>query len=393
MAKNIIFCADGTWNSPGQDEDDDHSPDPTNVYKLFMRLAGDFTDGSITLGDEQEKKFLKSNTTKQVAKYIHGVGDSKNPIVKMMGGAFGAGVISRIVRGYTYISRMYDPEDMIHLVGFSRGAYTARALAGFIVAQGLLRKDLAQDRNKETVYKRGAQAWYQYRDKNSPKDPDFAASFAEAISNLPGFLTRDDLEPTDFVKDIKIKSVAVWDTVGAIGIPEIHHDKRFDPFKFTNTKLSDSVEWGFHAVSLDEQRIDFTPTLWDNRKNIRQMLFPGAHADVGGGYRMPEESGLSDIALGWMLNELEAVGVKFLQVSEVKEDFEAVAHMPWRETLYQHNARKGLNGLLGHHSIAKRIESGPVKPDPEEDATKYNPPNKPATVCIKEGACAKCVLK
>lgn len=391
MAKNIIFCADGTWNSPGQDEDNDHNPDPTNVYKLFMMLDGTFTDGSITLGDEQEKELIVSGVTTQVAKYIHGVGDSKNPIIKLMGGAFGAGVISRIVRGYTYISRMYEPGDLIHIVGFSRGAYTARALAGLITSQGLLQKALAQDKDKDKVYQRGAQAWYQYRGKHPLKNSDYAATFAEVIGNLPGFLTRDELKPTDFIADSKIKSVAVWDTVGAIGIPEIHQDKRFDPFRFADTKLNNSVEWGFHAISLDEQRIDFTPTLWEDRKQMRQLVFPGAHADVGGGYPIAE-SGLSDIALGWMFNELDSVGVKFKSVSMNLEKFDAVAHMPWRESLYLHNPRKDLNALTGHHSIAKRMESGLVKPDPKEEAVQYDPPNRPATICTNRSYCSKCVL-
>ena len=376
MPKNIIFCADGTWNNPGQDEDHDNSPDPTNVYKLFMRLAGDFTDGSITLGDEQEKEFSENGVTTQVAKYIHGVGDSKNPIVKLMGGAFGAGVIARIVRGYTYISRMYEPGDMINIIGFSRGAYTARALAGLIVSQGLLQKALVQDDDKNKVYQRGAQAWYQYRDKHPQESPDYTAIFAEVIGNLPGFLTKNNLQPSDFITDIHIQSVAVWDTVGAIGIPEIHQDKRFDPFKFTDTKLNDSVEWGFHAVSLDEQRIDFTPTLWDERQQIRQLLFPGAHADVGGGYPTPDESGLSDIALRWMINELTGVEVIFKAAADIEEKCDAVAHMPWRETLYLHKPRTGFTSLTCHDSINRRMAIGPVKPDPAEPAVPYDPPNR-----------------
>ena len=74
----------------------------------------------------------------QAAKYLHGVGDSDNFLVKALGGALGAGLITRIVRGYTYISRTYAAGDRIFIVGFSRGAYTARALAGLIAAKGLL---------------------------------------------------------------------------------------------------------------------------------------------------------------------------------------------------------------------------------------------------------------
>ena len=131
MSKLIIYCADGTWNGPGQDENDDREPDPTNVYKLFVGLAGQPATETRD-ADEQEKELRQNGRSVQVAKYVHGVGDSRNPIKKLMGGAFGAGTISRIVRGYTFISRNYESGDHIVVAGFSRGAYTARALAGLI---------------------------------------------------------------------------------------------------------------------------------------------------------------------------------------------------------------------------------------------------------------------
>ena len=124
MPKTIVFCADGTWNSPGNDHDCDELPDPTNVYKLFLALTGELASESLRNADEQEKSHAVSGEVRQVAKYIHGVGDSRNPIIKLMGGTFGAGVVSRIVRGYTFISRNFEPGDDIVIVGFSRGAYT-----------------------------------------------------------------------------------------------------------------------------------------------------------------------------------------------------------------------------------------------------------------------------
>lgn len=90
MKKTTMSCADGTWNAPGQDDGGDGMSDPTNVYKLFCGLE-----------NEQEKELNDSKKAVQVAKYIHGVGDSPNPIHRIMGGASGSGKISRIVRGYT----------------------------------------------------------------------------------------------------------------------------------------------------------------------------------------------------------------------------------------------------------------------------------------------------
>ena len=138
MSKNIVFCADGTWNGP--EEHTQQSPIDTadtagellggaltNVVKLYANLAGRPTPETLALQNEQEKTLLDvAGNTVQIAKYLHGVGDSNNVVIKVLGGVFGMGVIARIVRGYTFISRYYQPGDAIHLAGFSRGAYTAR---------------------------------------------------------------------------------------------------------------------------------------------------------------------------------------------------------------------------------------------------------------------------
>ncbi len=139
MSKNIIFCADGTWNGPGEPDSDDKTADWTNVFKLFLNLAGVDTPRTALLEKEQERALLAADDAlQQIAKYLHGVGDSDNFLVKILGGTLGAGLITRIVRGYTFTSRNYVPGDKIFLIGFSRGAYTARSLAGLIANRGLL---------------------------------------------------------------------------------------------------------------------------------------------------------------------------------------------------------------------------------------------------------------
>ena len=381
MAKNIVFCADGTWNHPDQDEDKDQTPDPTNVYKLFLCLDGDLSTDTIRNADEQEKVFVQDGNVRQVAKYIHGVGDSRNAIRKIIGGAFGAGVISRIVRGYTFISRNYEPGADIYILGFSRGAYTARALAGLIASQGLLRKALTKD--KEDAYRFGAQAWYRYRDgKKSSKR--FLSRLAEVLADLPAFLSHGNLKDDDLVPVDGISAVAVWDTVGALGFPKYDdEDKRIDAFRFANIKLSGKVKNGFHALSLDEQRASFTPTLWDASPRIVQTLFPGAHADVGGGYPSANsESGLSDIALIWMIERLAEVGVAFTPTRPIntKPDAAAKAHMPWIQPLWMamltaHRTFPG--GIEIHPSVTERKNAGMVRPDPSRSPEKYNPGNLP----------------
>lgn len=323
MAKNIIFCSDGTWN-------DVDSQNATNVFKLFNLLQGSvisrtkFKDLS---GDIVEQEKIIANV--QIAKYINGVGNSDNRIKKLLG----AGLIKRIVRGYTFISRNYQPGDNIVIVGFSRGAYTARALAGLIASQGLLANQF--NRGDIEAYKLGTRAWYHYR--KSVKGQNLLADFTTAVVNLEAlaFFNEGTLSDSDFIRDVPISAVAVWDTVGAMGIPEFDEARGglIDAFRFADTQLSQKVTQGLHAIALDERRLLFTPTFWDRAQNVLQMVFPGAHADVGGGYSVQNnESGLSDGALLWTIDQLKKQGVLF---SEAAQNIvpDARCQMPQRQRI------------------------------------------------------------
>jgi uncharacterized protein (DUF2235 family) len=379
MAKMIVFCADGTWNSQYQDENQDLAADPTNVYKLFLRLAGEFCADSLRNADEQEKALVRDGTTLQAAKYLHGVGDSRNPIVKLMGGAFGAGIISRIVRGYTFISRNYEPGAEITILGFSRGAYTARALAGLIASQGVLAPGLTVDQEK--AYRYGAEAWYRYR--RAAGRPSILAHLTEIVSDLPAFLSAENLGDQDLVPVASLAAIGVWDTVGAMGFPEYAgNGQRLDAFRFADTHLSAKVRQGFHAVALDEQRDDFVPTLWDTAPNVTQVVFPGAHGDVGGGYPAGNrESGLSDVALTWMVANLQAQGVAFSATPPLPTpDPAGTAHRPWCHgpwPAFPHGPRTFVSGVELDTSIAARRAAGPVVADPGEAPAPYMPVNLP----------------
>jgi len=327
MPKNIIFCADGTWNGPGGGDLSDRA---TNVFRLFVNLDGEDDIGSTLLANEQERNLMVNGTTAQCAKYLHGVGDSRNVLVRLLGGTVGAGLIARIVRGYTYVSRHYQRGDRIFLVGFSRGAYTARALAGMISAKGLLDPTRYNLDDKKLAYRLGMSVWYAYRKAALRKDPNLLARLQHVVSDLPPlFIPHDDTK----LVEAEIEAVAVWDTVGALGIPEFTVKlDRVDSFQFADTRLSDKVHHGLHAVAVDELRADFTPTLWDPDGRITQVLFPGAHADVGGGYTGGgNQSGLSDCALTWMTGELAKLGVRLSPSPKYKaQPLESgLAHEPW----------------------------------------------------------------
>lgn len=266
---------------------------------------------------------------------------------------------------------------------FSRGAYTARALAGLIMSQGVLAKPLTVD--KSNAYRSGAQAWYAYRKKSGAKKVGFFQRLVEATANLPAFLSREDLRASDLVAVPKIKAVGVWDTVGAMGLPRYIEDERADAFKFTDTRLNPNVANGFHAIALDEQRKDFTPTLCDQAGNVTQFAFPGAHADIGGGYTINNnESGLSDIALEWMAQRRTGIGVRFDApvYTPFNPEPKGTAHKSWTHPPFNTPGKAATRVLQGsgikeHPAIQARIAAGPVVHEPNEAPVPHAPINRP----------------
>lgn len=307
MSKVIAFLADGTWNGSNVDQDNDGQTTATNVLKLYHNLAGDDTLDSWQLRGEGERVLINgaNRTIIQHAKYLHGVGDSDNVIERLLGGAFGAGIISRIVRGYTFICRNYQPGDKIVIAGFSRGAYTARALAGMITKAGVMDYAKLNIASKEDAYRYGFYVWAYYRQQRN-------ANLAQKlINNLwlqvqsAGFQVGEE----HMIRYVPVEAVGVWDTVGSLGLPVYQEEnKRVDLFRFADTALNPLVKNGFHALAVDEFRADFNYTPWDARAYVEQRWFVGGHGDVGGGYEQPQ---LSDIALGWMSQQLGTVGLLY----------------------------------------------------------------------------------
>jgi uncharacterized protein (DUF2235 family) len=373
MAKRIVFCADGTWNGPEQqtgvapiDSADEHGElqgaKVTNVVKLFANLAGRVTPQTMTMRDEQEKVVpdAAGGGVVQIAKYIHGVGDSDSFLKKAMGGMFGMGVIARVVRGYTFISRNYDPGDEIHIAGFSRGAYTARALAGMISCVGLLNRAEYDPNDKNEAYRLGVAAWCKCKNMSLHGAGKLTDLASHLLNFVGGFFARH-LDADQLIADVPIKSVAVWDTVGSMGIPAYAGDKRYDVFRFVDTKLSNKVQNGFHAMAVDELRGDFPVTAWESRAGIKQVWFVGAHADVGGGYSA-QESRLSDIALDWMMKQLAEVGVRLATPLTYKPEplIGPAIHQPWSKTpfaLLPRSPRQVASADTIHDSVLRRWQA------------------------------------
>jgi uncharacterized protein (DUF2235 family) len=385
MGKNIVFCADGTWNGPGEpDAENTASPD-TNVFKLYLNLAGADTPGTALLADEQERVLPgPGGAALQWSKYIYGVGDSDNFLVRILGGSLGAGLITRVIRGYTFISRNYVAGDRIFITGFSRGAYTARALAGMIAAKGLLDATRSDLDDKPAAYAMGSSVWYAFRRAAAQSQSDWFQKLANTLICVPDIFNTP--VPDSKLIRAPVDTVAVWDTVGALGIPAYTmQSQRIDFLQFADRALSPVVQHGYHAVALDEQRSDFTPTLWDADPRIVQMLFPGAHADVGGGYPIAgRESALSDAALVWMTQQLQDRGVLFAAppACESAPGCDGPAHQPWTSGIWPdlpHAPRdfSKRSDLRVASEVVARMQFGTVIPNPGKPPAEYRPTNLP----------------
>jgi len=257
MAKNIIVCCDGTGNMYGDKK--------TNVLKLYTALK--HGENQITFYDPGLGTFSAPAALTIPAKKI----------TRALGLAFGYGITRNILDGYTHILRNYQPGDKVYLFGFSRGAYTARAIAAMIYKCGLLLPgnenllDYAVD-----IFK-------------NKKDVEIYRGFAKTFS-----------------QPCPIHFLGLWDTVKSVGWI-------YDPFTLQFTMNNPIVKTVRHAVAIDERRCFFRQNLWGKDiadQDVKELWFAGVHSNVGGSY--PEhESGLSQIALKWIVDETKKAGVKF----------------------------------------------------------------------------------
>jgi uncharacterized protein (DUF2235 family) len=292
-----VVCLDGTGQTRLQQN-------PTNIALIFSAMSGIIVDAG---NGSFESTLAVNGPVVQVGKYLSGVGTEGIPLFKLVEQLDGVGIAEQIVRGYTFLSRNYEPDDEIIIIGFSRGAAAARCLAGFVVGQGLLNPANYHPENKNAAYLRGIAAWYKYRDGQPwlARASNLTDIFVQLGETVP------TLTPADFVEVERILAVAVFDTVSSMGIPKPEPDGWIGyDFVIANTDLSPKVLNGFHALSADENRANFFPTYWTPRNNITQVIFPGSHSDVGGG--CPDGvTALSDRALEWMLLNLAGQGLRF----------------------------------------------------------------------------------
>ena len=308
---NIVVCADGTWNRPEEDIEQDHA---TNVLKLA--------------------RAIKPNPPrrKQHVFYDWGLGSYHDRVVA---GATGRGIHKNIVDGYRYIVQNYSRNDKIYLFGFSRGAYTVRALCGLINNCGIVKRPHARLIE---------QAWTIYKSKSSPYHPGGAKA--------KGFRTKYSHQNRE------VAFIGVWDTVGALGIPFSVLGFLDGADEFYDTKMGSNVRMARHALAIDERREDFEPTLWRPREGVdlKQVWFSGVHGDIGGGYGPSKKTKttVSDIALKWMLDEAKVAGL--LLESHVRSGLTAGVTAPLNKSRrHIYRARKPFDRPLIYKGIPTKI--------------------------------------
>jgi uncharacterized protein (DUF2235 family) len=279
MSKNIVICCDGTAN--------EFNKNKTNVVKLFSTLNKDPAVQSTYyhpgLGTMAPPGF---------------VGPLASRIAEVAGLAFGYGLTNDIRDAYVFIADTFEDGDRVFLFGFSRGSYTVRAVAALLHMYGLVPKG-----NDPLVPYAVRMMWQihaiqtQHR-AGAPDDPRIADYFR---------LAREF--KSTFSRPCKPHFVGVWDTVSSVGWFA-------NPLSLPYTANNPDIAIGRHAVAIDEHRAFFRTNLWmpvanpdeAGPKDLKQVWFPGVHCDVGGGYPEPE-SGLSKIALLWMIEEAKSAGL------------------------------------------------------------------------------------
>jgi len=271
--KRIALFLDGTWNTV----DDD-----TNVWRL---------------------KSLCKTDAEQICYYSAGVGTQFGQ--RLIGGMFGYGLDDEVIRAYQWLMEHYTLNDHVFIFGFSRGAFTARSLSGFISKCGLLKPGAPLSlKQLYARYRQGA-----------------AAHTIRELKNIPDSeLSFEDKWLKEYSMPIPIWFQGVWDTVGALGVPfgDFPVISRSN-YGFLETDLRINNDRAFHALAIDEHREAFAPTLWTRSTmkgadvypqrpldEVEQRWFVGAHADVGGGYT---NDLLAQIPLKWLMSKAQLHGL------------------------------------------------------------------------------------
>jgi uncharacterized protein (DUF2235 family) len=281
MTRNLVVCLDGTSNEP--------ETGSTNVTRIFD---------------------IAAKNDDQLVYYDPGVGTiasrgALTPFAQALsrgaGLVAGSGVKDNVEEAYIWLSQRYQKGDQIYVFGFSRGAYTARALTGMLRAVGLLRP------GAENLAPYAIKLYAKNRGKRQPANPDEAAKAAERrywhlLSEFQRQFGNPDF-PGRFERQVRF--LGVWDTVKSVGW--LNLKGRIEMATWPFTARITNVETARHALAIDERRRPFKPNrlsfdaVAESNGRYQEMWFTGVHSDVGGYF--PDDHDLSDIALAWMVEQ------------------------------------------------------------------------------------------
>jgi uncharacterized protein (DUF2235 family) len=274
MAKNLIICLDGTNNEFGDEN--------TSIVRLFQCLD-------------------RAQSGEQAAYYDPGVGTWAPPGLYLkilqklkygIGLAFGFGVMENVEEAVRFLSYHYKTGDRIFIFGFSRGAYTARLLAGMLHKCGL------PEAGAENLL------------------PYFSKVYRVGNNHKVGGAFKET-----FGHPCPVHFLGLWDTVSSVGWA-------WEPESFPYTAKNPEVSIIRHAVALDERRAFFRTNLWSGEHPDKvEIWFPGVHSDIGGGYP-PMDSDLWKISFQWMINEAQKAGLK-LDEAKVVGFLGSQEGIPW----------------------------------------------------------------
>ena len=307
MARTLVVCCDGTWNVPRTN---------TNIFRTYdflrERLGSPVEvtrkEGVRTCGGRAQ------DGSEVLLFYDAGVGTDW--FSRLLGGGTGVGLSENICEAYHFLGHNFVPGSQIYLFGFSRGAYTARSLCGFIKAAGLLDKPSAKD------------VWRAYVDRYATPAhaaPDHARPAGWSLDQMRGWLVEkagdavgrlgNNVDSLPTHGDVTIKFIGVYDTVGALGVPIPVAARLNEPIVgFHDTTLGNTVENAVQALAVDERRGPYLPALWTQAKDavapagqsVLQVWFPGVHTDIGGGY---PDKGIGDITWDFMMRQAADKGL------------------------------------------------------------------------------------
>lgn len=323
--QRLIVCLDGTWNKQ------DNS---TNVLHHFNLVY----EGAVPGTEVIQRKF-----------YHPGVGTKE--LDRLTGGGFGFGLEQNVRDAYNWLVGNYhddcDPPDEIYVFGFSRGAYTARSLVGFISQCGLLRRGapitVSQLWDDYCILGREKEVRTSLWERLLPPGKASIRPITKLVKDpwQGGELRSDpqNLSETLLVqwsRRVRITYLGIYDTVGAIGwdalaIPGLTSRIALH----NNMRPTTLIQHCRHALAIDENRSSFnhTPFLafigddldevkrgtgeslddaklyWEKtaamwRRRITQRWFVGAHSNIGGGY---EDNLLAERPLQWVLEGATAL--------------------------------------------------------------------------------------